>query len=180
MVRATHYKHGNTTSGREQKTVVVRVHGRRHKEIDYTDALRPPDPTAFVASQITNNSFRMGWTPPADLTNVNGYRLLLIIPSPNSSANYFDVPGQDANYKIFTERGFGRPILPDTTYTLWIQSYNAVDGARIYSNVVTSMVTTSAATANVPGYSCRGNGNDGHWRGRSGFGLDRRCRRHWV
>ena len=121
------------------------------KEIDYTDVLRPPDPTAFVASQITNNSFRMGWTPPSDLTNVNGYRLLLIIPSPNSSANYYDVPGQDASYKVFTERGFGRPILPDTTYTLWIQSYNEVDGARIYSNVVTGMVTTAAATANVPG-----------------------------
>ena len=103
-----------------------------HKEIDYTDVLRPPDPTAFVASQITNNSFRMGWTPPGDLTNVDGYRLLLISPSPNSSANYYDVPGQDASYKVFTERGSGRPILPDTTYTLWLQSYNEVDGARIY------------------------------------------------
>ena len=121
-----------------------------HKVIDFHDVLRPPTPSSFVTSMISNDSFRAGWTAPADTTNVRGYRILLISPSPNSYATYSFVFSAGTTFKIFSDSS-SASILPDTTYTLWLQAWNTLDdGTDIYSDIIKTTVTTSAAAANVP------------------------------
>lgn len=97
--------------------------------INTSDTIPPTAPTNLTANNVTNSSISLSWSASTDNVGVAGYKIFrdyLEIAS-TASTNYIDTN-----------------ITPSTTYTYYVQAYDAAGNISSNSNPV--QVTTPAVT----------------------------------
>ncbi len=101
------------------------------KPVNSSDTTPPTAPTNLTANNVTNSSIFLSWSAATDNVGVSGYKIFrdYIEIANTSSTNYTDTN-----------------ITPSTTYTYYVQAFDAVGNVSPNSNII--QVTTPAVTSN--------------------------------
>lgn len=97
--------------------------------INTPDTLSPTAPSNLTANNVTNSSITLNWSPSTDNVGVAGYKIF---------RNYIEIATTTTTHYTDTN------LTPSTTYSYYIQAFDASGNLSSNSNIV--QVTTPANT----------------------------------
>ena len=112
---------GNVSTSRSATTTIT---------INTSDTTSPTAPTNLTANNVTNSSISLTWSAATDNVGVTGYKIF---------RDYIEIANTSSTSYTDTN------ITPSTTYTYYVQAFDAAGNVSSNSNIV--QVTTPAITS---------------------------------